>query len=145
MTSAITIEGKVLGQRKPLFPDWVLPFPTEWEDADSRLHLRDLITRVVLEEVDAFRQRQAQRRLLHVLTPEEIARGTEEGRVAMGGQHLEQEVDPQAAVLTALQAFEDGLYFIFVDGQQRCALDEDLQLDPDSRVTFVRLVPLAGG
>ena len=145
MTATITIEGRVLGQRKPLLAAWALPLPDEWKDAGSRLRLREFITQVVLEEVAAFQDRQAQQRLLRVLTSAEIKQGAERGKVAMGGRDLEQEVDPQATVETALQAFEDGLYFVFVDSQQQLSLDDEVRLRPDSQVTFLRLVPLAGG
>jgi hypothetical protein len=48
-------------------------------------------------------------------------------------------------VAAALQAFEDGLYVIIVDGEEQAELDRDVSLQPDSRVTFVRLAMLAGG
>lgn len=145
MTTTITVEAKVLGQRKPLFANWVLALPPGWENALECILLRDLIARIVRQEVTAFQARQAQRRLLRVLTPSEIGTGAAKGRIAMGGTELDQEPDPHVAVETALQAFEDGLYFVFVDGKQRTALDDQVQLGPGSQVTFVRLVALAGG
>lgn len=145
MQAAITIEGKVLGQKRTLFGDWSIPLPPEWLAPGSRLRLRELITRVVGEEVEAFRQRQEQRRFVRILDQAEIEQGAARGKVDSGGRELKQEVDLGAAVETALQAFEDGLYFVFVDGQQIEALDGDVALRPDSRVTFVRLAALAGG
>jgi hypothetical protein len=44
-----------------------------------------------------------------------------------------------------LQAFEDGLYLVVLDGQEQRSLDAQLFLQPDSRVAFVRLTMLAGG
>jgi cytidylate kinase len=145
MTATITIEGKIVGQKKPLLADWLFALPTEWESPTERIHLRDLITRVVLEEVAAFKERQAEQRLLRVLTSREIVEAAAKGKVTMGGRDLDQEVAPQAAVATALQAFEDHIYYVFVDGQQQQGLDAEVQLKPNSRVTFLRLVPLAGG
>jgi hypothetical protein len=55
------------------------------------------------------------------------------------------EVDDDVAVAVALQAFEDGLYFVFLDGQQQEDLDAEVRLRPDSTLTFIRLVALAGG
>jgi hypothetical protein len=48
-------------------------------------------------------------------------------------------------VRVALQAFEDQLYFVFIDGVQQQHLDQPVQVQSGSRVLFVRLVPLAGG
>jgi hypothetical protein len=45
----------------------------------------------------------------------------------------------------ALQAFEDQLYFVFIDGVQQQHLDQPVRVQSGSRVLFVRLVPLAGG
>jgi hypothetical protein len=54
-------------------------------------------------------------------------------------------VDEAAAVANALQAFEDGLYYVFVEDAHQTALDEPVRLRDGSRVTFLRLVALAGG
>ena len=40
---------------------------------------------------------------------------------------------------------EDGLYLVVVDGVEQRSLDSQVFVNPDSRVTFVRLVMLAGG
>jgi len=145
MTTTITIEGKVLGQRRPAFAPLSFCLPEEWEVAPQEIRLRALIARIVLDEVAAFDARQAARRVLRVLTPSEIDAQAAQGKVSMGGQDLAQEVDLQVAVETALQAFEDGLYYVFVDEVQQIALDDPVYLGPDSRVTFLRLVALAGG
>jgi hypothetical protein len=141
----ITISGKALGKKKPLFADWSIPFPDDLTGAGGRLTLRDLIGRVVRAEVDAFRQRQEERRLVRALTATDIAKGVAKGKVDLGGRDLRQEVDPDEAVATALQAFEDGLYLVVVDGEEGRSLDKELHLQPDSRVAFVRLALLAGG
>ncbi|MBI2910292.1 MAG: hypothetical protein HYX92_21830 [Chloroflexi bacterium] len=142
MTTEITIEAKVLGQRRPS-PSWKVPLPDA--GGGARLCLRDLITEVVLAEVSAFRERQEGCRLIQVLTSGEIAEGVENGKVDPGGRDIQQVVEPQAAVTTALQAFEDGLYLVFVDGEQQTALDREVFVQPDSRLAFVRLTALAGG
>jgi hypothetical protein len=107
--------------------------------------LGDLIGEIVRQEVTAFRERQDERRLFQVLSHTEIAQGAMQGKIDPGGRDLEQEVDMEAAVTTASQAFEDGLYYVFVDGEQQDELDTVLTVQPDSTVTFVRLVALAGG
>ncbi len=145
MQTTITVTGKILGQKKPLFTDWVISFPPDLPSSGGRLTLRDLITRVVLEEVQAFRERQEERRLTRILTKAEIQQGVERGKVDIGGHDLAHEVDSQTAVDTALQAFEDGLYLVLIDRQQQHKLEHEVYLKPNSQVTFVRLVLLAGG
>ena len=143
----ITVKGKVLGQSRPPFPDWSVPLPPElW--GSEQLTLRDLITRIVLEEVEAFRQRQEEMRLTRVLSTAEIARGAARGKITMNAQdplQIEQRTDTEVAVAAALQAFEDRLYYVFVDDVQGEWLDQPVRLRTGSSVTFLRLVPLVGG
>ena len=142
MSATLTVQAKVLGQKRPA-PEWMIPFPET--AAGEHQCLRDLITRIVLEEVSAFRDRQEQRKLLQVLSPAQIQLGVERGKVDLGGRDLEQAVDPSAAVGVALQAFVDGLYYVFLDEEQQLDLDRQVFVRADSRVTFLRLTPLAGG
>jgi hypothetical protein len=141
----ITVSGKTLGRKKPLFADWSAPLPPEVEKGDSGLTLRDLITHIVKSEVRAFRERQEQRQLLRALTATDIAKGAVRGKISTGGSELKQDVDEDGAVAAALQAFTDGLYLVVLDGAEQRALDSRVNLRPDSRVTFVRLAMLAGG
>jgi hypothetical protein len=69
----------------------------------------------------------------------------EQGKVDSGGSELDQKVEAQPAVEVALQAFEDGLYFVFVDDNQIEDLDAMVALKPTSQLLFLRLVPLVGG
>lgn len=141
MQSTLIVEAKVVGQKKPLFQDWRVAV----DEPCDHLTLAQLITRVVQEEVRAFRQRQEERRLVHFLTAEQIDRAAARGKVDMGGRELNQPVDETAAVRTALQAFRDGLYLVFVDEQEQRDLEAVLELKTSTRLSFVRLVMLAGG
>lgn len=140
----ITISGKTLGQKKPLFADWSIPFPPDLGEGGA-LTLRDLIARIVRGEVDAFKQRQQERKLVRALTARQIEEGTEKGKIDLGGRDLKQQVDVEEAIATALQAFEDGLYLVILDGEEQRNLDSEVHLQADSRVAFVRLAMLAGG
>jgi hypothetical protein len=143
----INVSGKALGRKKPLFADFSIPFPPDLDGGDGgALTLRDLITRVVAAEVEAFRKRQHDNSFLRALTARQIEAGAAKGKIDSGGRDLpKQEIDTEEAVGTALQAFEDGLYLVVLDGQEQRDLDREVRLTPDSRVTFVRLVMLAGG
>lgn len=145
-TIDISVSAKVVGQKKPVFTDWHIPLPPIDEGGGSPpFTLRDLITQIVLLEVEAFKQRQEARRLVDVLSPQQIADGAAKGKVAMDGDDLTQEVDADAAVETALVAFEDGLYFVFIDDVQYERLDQTVYVGENSHVLFVRLVALTGG
>lgn len=137
------IESKVLGQRRRPFEPWELSlFP---ETHTEQTTLRELLTRIVLQEVEAFLLRQEERKLERVLSAAEIASQANRGKVDMGGRDLEQTVDGEAAVTNALVAFEDGFYYVFIDGQQVHKLNEAVSVRDDGHMLFVRLMPLIGG
>jgi hypothetical protein len=145
MPDTMTIVAKQVGRRQHLFPDYALPYPPDFAATGGRLALRDFINHVVRAEVAAFHQRQEERRLFRALTAAEIDAGAARGRVDPGGRAPEGEVDVEEAVATALQAFVDGIYFVFIDGVQQTDLEATVLVAPQSTVTFVRLVALAGG
>lgn len=133
------VEAKVTGQRRRIVE------PLEIDPPQPPVVLSDLIGSVVAAEVDAFHLRQVDNQMLRVLTPDDIALGVTRGRVTSGGSDLDQVVDVDGATATALEAFRDGLYFVFVDGTQVESLEDPVAVTDESSMMFVRLVPLAGG
>ncbi len=143
--SVLTISTRVMGKRQPLVPDWQVPWPPDEQDPGEPLTLRQLLTRIVLQEVAAFQERQESRQRVRILTERELESGLARGRVDPGGRDLHQAVNPGHAVATALQAFEDGLFLVILDGAEQRELDRQIFLQPDSHLVFLRLVMLAGG
>jgi hypothetical protein len=142
----ITVSGKALGSRKPLFADWSVPFPPDLKSDGDNLTLRELIARIVVAEVQKFNARQIEKQTFQALTERQIQEGAAKGKVDMGGrEHLPQKADPEQAIAAAITAFEDGLFLVVIDEQEQKELDREVYLKPDSRVTFIRLTLLAGG
>ena len=145
MSITLTVEGKVVGQKRPIFTDWHIELPPADENNGDRLKLRDLITSIVMKEVDAFITRQEERKLARVMSRQEIEQGVERGKVDAGERDLGQKVNNANAIAVALQAFEDGLYFVFIDEVQQTNLDSEVFLKANSKVIFLRLTALVGG
>lgn len=137
------ISTRVLGKRRPLLDDFDVPPPPDLRDGGD-LRLKDVIEHVVREEVRAFQRRQHARRFDRVLSSGEIAKAAARGKVDPAAKDFEQEVDVEAAVGAALQAFEDGLYLVIIDDEERRSLEEPVQLTNESRLAFIRLTFLAG-
>ena len=134
------IEAKIAGQRRELFT----PYEIEWPIA-KELTLHELIDAVVRQEVAAFRSRQQQRQLDRVLTPQRINEDASAGKVDPAAKETPTAVNEENAVEVALEAFDDGLYFVFVDGRQLQTLSDVVHVVPTSTLLFVRLTPLVGG
>jgi len=145
MSIEFTVEGKVVGQKHPLFTDWHIELPPLADDQGDHLKLRDLITAIVAKEVDAFKTRQAERKLARVMSKQAIEQDAERGKVDPGERDLQQPVNREDAMAVALQAFEEGLYFVFIDEVQQANLDSEVFLKMDSKVVFLRLTALVGG
>jgi hypothetical protein len=139
MTLALTISGKILGRTKPLFSD------RSFSLSGDCLALKDLLASIVRSEIDGFRTRQEERCLLKVLTPAEIEAGIARGKIDSGGRDSLQEVNEEEAIQNALQAFEDGFYYVFIDDIGIESLDSPVSLTDNSQILFLRLVPLVGG
>lgn len=147
MQTLINFQAKMIGKKRPLIPNWAIPIP---EDLQQRkvIKLRDLIALVVYQEVEAFKSRQAERRFSRVLTQGQIENAAKLGKIDAAEHPLEAgvvEPDYKQAVQNALSAFQDGLYYVFLDDIQVEHLDEPVNLTTNSQIIFLRLVPLAGG
>src|SRR5437868_5964882 len=136
----LQVQGKALGRKKPLFDDFSVSLPTTGD-----LTLRSLLDHVVRQEVAAFKNRQAERRLVHALTAKQIDEGLAKGKVDSGGSALDQKVDVDAAITAAIEAFQDGLYLVVIDETELKDLDAPISLTEASRLAFIRLSLLAGG
>src|SRR5437764_8434410 len=98
----LLIEGKAIGQRRPLFEGFSVPPPDNIEGDGEPYKLRDLIEHVVRSEVAAFEKRREGRRLDRVLSPAQIQAGEARGKINPEGSDPARDkaavVDPVAAV-----------------------------------------------
>lgn len=137
----IWVEGKSPGSKTPSFA----PFGFE-PDFDSSggdvCRVRHLIAKLVFESVRDFHLREKEG-AFGVLTQEKIAEGLAKGRLGRPREEA-QTADLDQATGQALQAFEDGIYLLFVDGEQKRSLEEPVYLQPDTKITLIRLTALSG-
>lgn len=142
----LTIEGKRFGRgAKALFPNFQMTLPEAWRDG-AVITVGDLLDTVVRSEVAAFQTRQEARTVLQTLSPAQIAEGVAKGKIDSGGREDERQfVDADESVKVALQAFEDGLYYVLINDEQKSSLSDSFAVTSTTRVTFLRLVALAGG
>ena len=100
---------------------------------------RELIRVRVFEEVKIYNEKLAGR-FEGLVQPE----GSEPERE---GFRLRQprKLDWHEQSRAALEAFEHNGFLLLVDDHQIETLDEEIRVRPDTRVTFLKLVPLVGG
>lgn len=100
---------------------------------------RELIRSRVFEEVKAYNERLSGV-FRGLVQPEGSER--EHGGFRIQG---ERRLDWHEQAEAALQAFTRNGFVLLVDDRQMEALDEEIRVRPDTRVTFLKLVPLVGG
>jgi hypothetical protein len=54
-------------------------------------------------------------------------------------------VDPEKQVYIALDAFKKNSFFVMIDNLQVADLEDEILVEANSKVSFIRLMPLVGG
>ncbi len=107
----------------------------------ERITVRELIRSRVYQEVKDFNVSKAQGRIFRGLVqPDGAERDLNGVRVKENRQ-----VDWQKQFDVAVESFGRSGFLILVDDHQATDLDEEIVLTTQTRVSFLKLVPLVGG
>jgi hypothetical protein len=136
----ITISVKQPGRKHAVIDRQLL----EVEELSGHPSLRELLEAVVKQQVTAYNHKPLEKNLLPFLSAAQIATGVANGKAGFGSIYNENAADPQKAVNTALQAFDDGLFAVFIQDEEIKKLTDNFSLNSDTVITFVRLTFLAG-
>ena len=109
------------------------------EEIPSRITLRDLIRTRVREEVATYNS--APTREFRTLVQPVDA------EVTLNGYRLREprRLDWRRQADAAEEAFLRNRFFVLVGDRQVAELDEELALDADTEIRFIKLTPLVGG
>ena len=99
--------------------------------------VRELLRRRIEHEVDEYNATRGTD-FRGLVTPHPAER-------TLNGPQRRRRIDAGEQVAAATAAFERTRLLVIVDDRQVEELDEEIELRPDTDVTFVKLVPLAGG
>lgn len=106
--------------------------------------VRELIRECVRTCVSRYVERAEKSDTPDPLTSEQIADMSEIGKIAFGINYGEKLPDEEKAVADAYQAYEDGLFRVFIGEDEAGEIDSEESISEGSEVTFIRLVMLAG-
>ena len=134
----VYIKLKSAGKRRPILENTPYDLP---EGVNS---LRQLIEVMVRQEVEKYNNRGLENMLVPFLTENEIADQSSVGKVGFGRLYSEKRADPEEAVKTALQGFEDGLFRVLINDKEAADMDTPLEISENDTLTFVRLTFLTG-
>ena len=134
----VYINLKSAGKRRPVLTQAPYALPAGIST------LRQLIEAIVRQEVETYNNRGLENMLVPFLPEEEIAAQSTTGKVGFGRLYSDKKADPDKAVLTAIQGFEDGLFRVLIGEYESENLDAPLSLCEGDMLTFIRLTFLAG-
>ena len=106
--------------------------------------LKDLIVQMVSYEVDRFNNKLDNSSIVTFLTSKEIEEQAQKGKVAFGESRNLTKAIKDEAIESALLAFKDGLFVVFIDDKEIKEIDEEVILRDESEVLFMRLTFLTG-
>jgi hypothetical protein len=131
MTGTLTIRDETLGGESARA--WDLEVTTE------RLTVRELIRSRVYQEVQDFNRLRG-KVFRGLIQPEETEK-------TLNGWKMKTPrlLDWKQQFDRAVEAFESNRILILVNDRQAESLDEELVIEPQMTVTFLRLTPLVGG
>ncbi len=80
------------------------------------------------------------------LTQKEIDSMANSGRIVLENNvPANLSLDVNLEMEKALKAFNEKVFFLLIDGRQQTDLNTEIELKADSKIFFVRIVPLVGG
>lgn len=106
--------------------------------------LRILMSEIIKLNIQQVKEKQEEKQLVNFLTETEINNQASNGKVGFGAVYNENKPDLMEAIQTATQAFEDGLFRVFVNSEEVEDLDKPLEFTDGDEVVFIRLTMLAG-
>ncbi|ANY67623.1 hypothetical protein ABEW34_22160 [Paenibacillus algorifonticola] len=116
----------------------------EWTFANKPDTLKALITDLITVNVQKFNQKETDVPLVPYLTQSDVELQAETGKVGFGSIYNEQRASLDEALCTALLAFEDGLYKVFINGDEIEQMDSPLHIQDGDDLALIRFTMLAG-
>lgn len=143
MSKTLTLSIKMLGKKHPVLESISFQLSNQFPDTPT---LQDLLTELVTQQVEQFNvSHTTEENLLPYLSESNISEQADRGKVGFGAVYNDKTVLLANALKTALLAFEDGLYFVFIDRVKIEKLDDAIELNEDAELMLLRLTALVGG
>lgn len=133
----INVSVKSIGKRKNVISKHRMQLPF----APSSLKV--LLSEIIKQNIEQLEEKQEENNIFIYLTKSEVESQALNGKVGFGTIYNPKQPDLTESIKTATQAFEDGLFRVFVNNEEVEELDTPLEMDSDE-VVFIRLTMLAG-
>lgn len=134
----VKINVKGVSNKKNKILQMVYDYP------DGIENLEQFLTETVKICVRDYNERKDCGELLGIFSKEQMENQAQTGKISFGTVYNEKQAKEKDAIENALQCFLDGMVAVFIDGERKEELTEQVCLTKQSEVTFVRLTFLVG-
>lgn len=131
-----TVQLKRLGKKK------IKEIPFELEQPVRSL--KALLEACVKFEVSKYNNKKQSSLLLPFLTVDEIHQQSAQGKVSFGDSLNNTLAKETEAIENVIQSFEDGLFAVFINNNEIKTLDQSIEIDQESVISFIRMTFLTG-
>lgn len=112
---------------------------------DSRPQtLRELLEYIVTANVNQFNNRNREGIFLTYLTNNEVENQLAFGKVSFNEKYNLTNQDLKQAIENAILSFQDGIFRVLIGRKEIIDLDEQIELNEEDILTFIRLTMLTG-
>ncbi len=132
-----SIHFKILGKRKPYF------IQEAFSSKKEKYTLQSLLEEITQYQVKEFNTRHTGDYPFKVLTQNEISENEIIGRLNTTPKETHF-IDIDKAFETVLLAFEDKLFFVFINDQRIENLSDEIVLSSNSEILFLKLTFISG-
>ncbi|XRG80420.1 hypothetical protein V5E38_09025 [Rossellomorea sp. GAMAL-10_SWC] len=108
------------------------------------LTVEDLIQELLSINVNSFNQKEIGIPFLPYLTQDEINMKSTVGKIGFNEINNDTSANVKEAISTALLAFQDGLFKVFLNDNEIESLQENIDLHENDEFTFIKLTMLSG-
>jgi hypothetical protein len=129
---------KSLGKREAYFEK------VEFELMKNPQSMAELLSELVSINVSAYNTRIQEASIIHFLTKQEMEEKGNVGKIDFDISYNEQKAEVQESIQTAIQAFEDGLFKVFVNDIEQGIEEPSISLIDGDQIAFIKLTMLAG-
>jgi hypothetical protein len=136
----LKVRVKQPGRKHPLIDNKIICV----DKLNDHPTVRALIEAIVEQQVEEYNSKPTEKNILPFLNKSQTEQQAATGKVSFGSIYNENKADVEQARQTALQAFEDGMFAMFVNDEEVSNLTQQVELFENSIITFVRLTFLAG-
>lgn len=131
----IITKVKQAGRRRDLIGD------KRYKLSKNKLTIEEIIKEIVETDVANYNE---EKNLLKYLTKEEVDERASIGKIDFNERKNHNKQDLESAIKNAVLSFKDGIYLVFVNGEQKENIQELVEIENEDEILFVRLVMLAG-